>query len=289
MVAIYELTGHPALRDPVMVSALAGWVDAAGVGTAAAAHLAAEGEAIATFDADALFDYRTQRPILDMVDGAMKGTVWPQVVVTHSVVDERDLLVLTGQEPDLRWNAFADSVAELAQRLGVVQLVTFGSVPAPVPHTLAAPILTTASNPSLLRGEERPPEGLLRVPAAAVSIVDQGVAARGIPTVGFFVQVPHYVSGPYPSGLVALLSRFARHLELTLPLDHLQGEVEAHIRQLDEVVSARPEAQEHVRALEALQAQQSAVSGEELASEIERYLKDASGERRPFDEGDDEH
>jgi hypothetical protein len=83
--------------------------------------------------------------------------------------------------------------------------------------------------------------------------------------------------------------RFGRHLDLALPVDHLEGEVEAHRRQLDEVVAAQPEVQEHVRALEALQAQQSAVSGEELASEIERYLKDAaSGERRPFDEDDDD-
>jgi len=285
----YEVSEHAELHEPVMVSALAGWVDAAGVGTGAAAHLAADGDVVATFDPDALFDYRTQRPILDIVDGSMKRTVWPQVVLTHAVIDGRDLLVLSGQEPDLRWKEFASSIAGLAERLDVSQLVTFGSVPAPVPHTLPPPILTTASDPSLLRGEERPPEGLLRVPAAAVSIVDQSVAAAGIPTVGFFVQVPHYVTGPYPSGLTALLARFARHLGMALPVDHLEGEVDAHRRRLDEVVAAQPEAQEHVRALEALQAQQSAVSGEELASEIERYLKDAAaGERRPFDEDDDD-
>lgn len=285
---IYELEREASFDRPVMVSALAGWVDAASAGTGAAARLAEEGETIATFDPDALFDYRSQRPILDIVDGVMKRTVWPEVVVRHSVVGGRDLLLMKGMEPDLAWKRFSEGVADLAHRLGVVQLVTFGSVPAAVPHTLPPPVMTTASNIDLLKGEINLPEGLLRVPAASVSMVDQHVASTGIPTVGFFVQVPHYVTAPYPSGVLALLRRFAAHLELDLPLALLEEEARSHIEQLDDLVAQQPEAQEHVRALEAMSAEQKAVSGEELASEIERYLRDASpGDRRPFDEGGD--
>ena len=271
---IYSLLGEPDLAAPVMVSALSGWVDAASAGTSAADHLAHGGEVVARFDGDMLFDYRSQRPILDIVDGEMKRTVWPEVVVRHSSVGGRDVLVLTGQEPDLAWRGFAEGVAEIASHFTVSQLVTFGSVPAAVPHTLAPPIMTTASDRSLLKGEASPPEGLLRVPAAAVSMVDLRVAEAGIPTVVFFVQVPHYVSSKYASGVLALLTRFAEHLGIDMPLDPLRDDARAHREQLDSVIADQPEAQEHVRQLEEMNAEQRIVSGEELASEIERYLRE---------------
>lgn len=267
-----------------MVSALAGWVDAAGAGTTAAAHLADGGEVIARFDGDALFDYRSQRPILDIIDGRMRQVVWPEVTVTHSVVAGRDLLVLSGAEPDLLWKGFAAAVAEIAERTDVAQLITMGSVPAAVPHTLPAPVMTTASDDEVLKGDVRPPDGLLRVPAAAVSMVDMRVAEQGIPTAGFFVQVPHYVTGSYPSGVLALLERFAHHVELELPLGSFEEEARVHRAQLDDIVAQQPEAQEHIQALESMNVEQRVVSGEELASEIERYLRDAApGDRGPFE------
>jgi proteasome assembly chaperone (PAC2) family protein len=217
----------------------------------------------------------------------MTKAVWPEVYVRHSKVEGRDLLVLTGMEPDLAWRKFSSSVAELAQKLGVVQLITLGSVPGPVPHTLSPPILTTASDKDLLAGDERPPDGLLRVPAAAVSIVDRYVADSGIPSIGFFVQVPHYVTGTYPSGVLALVRRIGAHLGIEISSGDLEERSSDHRRQLDEIVAGRPEALEHVRALEAMHEEQKIVSGEELASEIERYLRDASpGDRNPFEEGE---
>ncbi len=281
---IYTLCEEGPFRSPVMVSALAGWVDAAGAGTSAAAHLAEDGEVVGSFDPDVLFDYRSQRPILDIVDGSMKRPVWPEVLITHATLAGQDLLVLTGSEPDLAWKAFSSSVADIAHRLGVDQLVTFGSVPAAVPHTLPPPLLTTASDPSLLGEERHPPQGLLRVPAAAVSIVDQAVAARGIPTVGFFVQVPHYVTGPYPAGVLALLRRLGRHLDVPVSLSDLEEEARTQRTRLDQIVADQPEALEHVRALEGMNADERAVSGEELASEIERYLRDNAPDRKPFEE-----
>lgn len=283
---IYNLLERPVLGSPVLVSALSGWVDAAQVGTNAAAHLAIDSHRIATFDSDALFDYRSQRPILDIVDGVMKQTIWPEVVLRHGAVDGRDFVFLTGQEPDLRWHAFADAVAEISTSLGVTQLITFGAVPAAVPHTFPPPVMTTASDIGLLKGEVRSPEGLLRVPAAAVSMVDQRVAESGIPTVGFFAQVPHYVTSPFPAGVLALVQRLAKHLEIDIPLGSLEEEAEAHRSQLDEIVAQQPEAQDHVRQLEEMTADQR-FSGEELATEIERYLREEGRDRRQ--RGDDEN
>lgn len=272
---IYTIEESPTLKAPVMVSALAGWVDAGGVGTGAAARLLGEGSVVARFDPDELFDYRSQRPVLDIVDGVMERAVWPEVVIRHSEVGGRDLLLLTGLEPDLSWKRFSGAVAELAARFEVEQLVTFGSVPAAVPHTLPPPVLTTASDPDLLAGEMRPPQGLLRVPAAAVSMIDRHVAKSGIPTVGFFVQVPHYVTGMYPPGILALMQRFAKHLDVAVSVEDLEEEAGAHRRQLDEAIEDQPEVREHIQSLEEMQTEQNIVSGEELASEIERYLRDA--------------
>ena len=191
-----------------------------------------------------------------------------------------DLLLLTGLEPDLAWSAFSSAVAEIAVHFKIEQLVTFGSVPAAVPHTLPPPILTTASDPSLLAGDMRPPEGLLRVPAAAVSIIDQRVADNGIPTVGFFAQVPHYITGGYPPGVLALVRRLGTHLGLELPVSLLEEEARAHREQLDEVVAEQPEAQQHISTLESMQADQPMVSGEELASR-DRALPAQLPARRP--------
>ena len=284
---VYDLHEEPELQSPVMIAAFAGWVDAAGAGTSAAAHLGDEGQKIATFDSDVLFDYRSQRPVLDIVDGVMKQTVWPEVVVRHAQIEHKDVLVLTGLEPDLAWRRFSTGVAELAQRLRTAQFITLGSVPAAVPHTLPPPVMTTASDIDLLKGDVRPPQGLLRVPAAAVSMVDQRVAEAGIPTVGFFVQVPHYVTAPYPSAVLALLRRLERHLEIDLSLGALDQEAREHREQLDEIVARQPEAQEHVRQLETMNEEQGIVSGEELAGEIERYLRERpTGEQRGSDEPD---
>jgi hypothetical protein len=272
---IYTLSEEPVLNHPVMLSALSGWVDAGAVGTSAASHLAGDGQIVATFDPDSLFDYRSQRPVLDIVDGAMTQVVWPEVVLRHATVGNKDLLLLTGQEPDLGWKRFSAAVAELAAHFEIEQLITLGSVPAAVPHTLPSPILTTASDPDLLAGDVRPPSGLLRVPAAAVSMVDKEVSEAGVPTVGFFVQVPHYAPGSYPPGVVALLGRVGVHLGIDVPLDSLEEDSKVHRAQLDELIAGQPEAQEHVRSLESMQADQPIVSGEQLATEIERYLRNS--------------
>jgi hypothetical protein len=146
--------------------------------------------------------------------------------------------------------------------------------------------MTTASNIDLVKGEVRLPEGLLRVPAAAVSIMDQRVAENGIPTVGFFVQVPHYVSGPYSAGVVALLNRVAAHLEVEIPVESLESEAASQREQLDAVVATQPEAQDYIQRLETIVGEEPNVSGEQLATEIERYLRDARrGDRGPGDRG----
>lgn len=272
---IYDLLTEPTLTAPVLVASLTGWVDAGAAGTSAAEHLAQGGQTIARFASDGLYDYRSQRPVLDIVDGVMKDYTWPELTLRHVAIGGRDVLVLSGQEPDLGWRAFAAAVLEIALKLGIVSSVSIGAIPAAVPHTRPTPVLATASRRDLLDAGDRLPEGLLRVPGSAVNLVEFTLGSHGIPSVGFWAQVPHYISGPYPAAAVALTERVARHLGVAIPLDPLVEAARIQREQLDQIVASQPETAAHIERLEQIMPDiQNVPSGESIAAEIERFLRD---------------
>jgi hypothetical protein len=279
-VPFYELLAEPSLQAPVLVASLTGWVDAGGAGTAAASHIAEGGRLVARFDGDALYDFRSQRPVLDIVDGTMKEISWPELTIRHVAIGGRDVLVLSGNEPDASWRAFAGAVLDLSVRLGVVSSVCVGAIPAAVPHTRPTPVLATASRRDLLEPGDRLPEGLLRVPGSAVNLVEFTLGSHGIPSVGFWAQVPHYVAGPYPAAAVALAERVARHLGVVIPLDPLIEAARTQREQLDSLVAEQPETAGYIERLEQLLPQTENVpSGESIAAEIERFLREQRGGR----------
>ncbi|MGH2513195.1 MAG: PAC2 family protein, partial [Candidatus Limnocylindrales bacterium] len=193
--ALYRLTEPKDLVAPAMLAAFDGWVDAGSAATTAAAHLAEHGDLVATFEADLLFDYRARRPTLEIRDGRLSSLTWRELTIRRVRVGERDLLILTGVEPDYRWREFCDAILDIAGRLGVNQWISLGAIPAAVPHTRSVPIMGTESEAGLLRGGVRPgPDGLLRVPAAVLSVLELMMGRAGIASVGYFAQVPHYVS-----------------------------------------------------------------------------------------------
>lgn len=270
------------LIAPALVSAFDGWIDATGASTAAARRIAAEGDVLATFEADLLFDYRSRRPVLDIVDGTLTEATWPELTITRTRAGGRDLLVFTGPEPDMRWREVGRAVLELALRHRVVEWVSLGSIPAAVPHTLPVPILATASKPGLLHDDEvQGPQGLLRVPAAALSAIELEVAESGIPTVGFYAQVPHYVGGTFPAATIALLEHAGRHLGVTFPLRELPDEAAATKARIDAAVEADEESRAYVARLETAAGEEGLPSGDELASEIERFLRGQEGGSGP--------
>ncbi|MFA5787546.1 MAG: PAC2 family protein [Actinomycetota bacterium] len=279
--ALYKIVSEVKLEAPVLVAALEGWVDAGGVATACASHMTEGAETFAVFDADVLFDYRARRPILDIVDGAMKEMTWPELAVRHVNVGGRDLLVLSGAEPDFRWKELAASLVDLVLSVGVVEAVSLGALPAAVPHTRPVPMLATASRPDLLTPEDRNPGGLLRVPAAAVNLLEMSCTQAGIPSVGFWAQIPHYVNGVYFPGMLALFDRLGRHLGVRFPVDTITQRAAEQRVELDALVAQRPEAKEYVERLEMLNSEQRIPTGDEIAAEIERFL----GEARGDDEG----
>jgi hypothetical protein len=262
---------------PAMVAAFDGWVDAAGAASEVADRLARGGERVATFDGDVLFDYRSRRPVLDVVDGTLTRLVWPEFAVQRRTFSGRDLLVLHGAEPDFRWKELGDDVAELCDRLGVVEWVSLGAVPAAVPHTRPVPVLATASDDGHLDdAETQGPRGLLRVPSAALSAIELAVSGSGIPAVGFFAQVPHYVGGPYAAASLALLQHLGRHLTMDLPAGDLKEEAAAQRARLDAAVEADGDVREILQRLEGM-SDEGIPSGDDLAAEIERFLRSEDG------------
>ena len=284
---LYRLeTELPELDGPVLVAALEGWVDAGSAGTAAAAQLAEGGTRLATFDPDAIYDYRARRPILDIVDGRPMKLDWSELSLTAARSGERDLLILSGPEPDYRWRELSDDVVELAKRLGVTSWASLGAIPAAVPHTRPVPVLATASAAGLLPdGIRQGPDGLLRVPSAALSVLELAVAAAGIPAVGFFAQVPHYVNASYPTASLALLSSLGRYLGEDLPVGSLATRALERRNLLDAATAADEDTKAHVERLEALADQSRLPEGDELIADIERFLREGgdggSGDDEP--------
>jgi len=276
--SLYRLEDAPDLDKPVLVAALEGWVDAGGAGTTAAAQLAEDGRPVATFDADAIYDYRSRRPTLDIVDGRPMTLAWPKLELTFARIGGRDLLVLSGPEPDYRWRELTSDVIEVAKRLGVASWVSLGAIPAAVPHTRPVPILATASAAGLLpEGIRQGPEGLLRVPSAALSVLELAASTNGIPAVGFFAQVPHYVNASYPAASIALLTALGRHLGIEPPIGQLATRALERRNLLDAATANDEGTKAHVERLELLADESRLPAGEELIADIERFLREGEG------------
>lgn len=286
--AIYTIAGAGSpgdpdpIRSPSLIGAFDGWVDAGGAATMALAQLIDDAPEVVTFDADALFDYRARRPTLRIVDGRLAELTWPALAIRRVTIAERDLLVLTGPEPDDRWRTFADAVIEVSRRLGVTEWISLGSIPAAVPHTRPVPIMGTTSEPGRLRGDVDPgPAGLLTVPAAAISVLEMAMAEGGIPAVGYFAQVPHYVSGAYPAAAVELLSALGRHLGLILPSGDLVEEARQLRTRLDTATALEDSTRQYVERLESMVDEERQPSGDDLIGEIERFLREGDSGNRP--------
>ena len=276
--ALYRIDEEPGFTAPVLVAALEGWVDAGGAGTTAAGQLAEGGTVVATFDADAIYDYRVRRPTLDIVDGRPRTLEWPALTLTATTVDGRELLVLTGPEPDYRWRELAADVVDLAKRLGVASWASLGAIPAAVAHTRPVPILATASADGLLpSGIRQGPDGLLRVPSAALSVFELTASSSGIPAIGLFAQVPHYVSTSYPTASIALLTALGRHLGVELPVGQLATRALERRGMLDAATAADEQTKAYVERLEALSDESRLPEGDELIADIERFLREGGG------------
>jgi len=274
---MYAIHETPELLSPVLVVAFDGWASAGAVGMTAAAHIAGDGPTVATFPPERLFDFRVSRPTATLTDGVLGEITWPAVTLRHRTLEARDLLVLSGPEPNWNWPEFAASVAELAADLGVVEQVSLGGIPWAAPHTRPTEVVTTSSTPGPPGPDANPPQGDLEVPAAVALVIESALGARGLPAVGFWARVPHYIGNTYFPGVVALVERVSRHTGADIPLGSLVDEAAAQRRQLAALLDARPDARQMVERYEKMSdGPLDPAETADIAEEIERYLRDQS-------------
>jgi len=278
-VPLFQKSESVTLDSPILVAAFDGWVDAGSAGTLAAKQLLGEtSRVVATFDADRLFDYRARRPTLDILDGTLHSLEWPELALRAAHFGERDLLVLTGPEPDFRWHQLSSEVTGLVKELAVSTWVSLGAIPAAVAHTRPVPVLGTASVRGLLPdGVSQGPEGRLRVPSAALSVLELGVSSNGVPSVGFYAQVPHYLSAAYPQAAIELLSHVGRYLGFEPPLGELPMQALETRALLDAATAADERTKAHVERLEQMADEARLPVGDDLIADIERFLRDRGG------------
>ncbi|MGQ0849037.1 MAG: PAC2 family protein [Actinomycetota bacterium] len=271
---IFTFNSRPVLDQPVLLICLNGWVNAGSAASLVAQTLG--GDLLASGDTDLLFDYRVSRPTLDFVEGVMTRLEWPHLSMRHLRADTKDVLVLSGTEPNWNWRRLGNELSGLAIELMVRQQISVGGVPWAWPHTRPVPIMATASSHDVLpEGDDRA-RGLLRVPSAAVSALEYLVAGGGTPTVGFYARVPQYVGVEFPAAALALIRRLERHLEVSLPTGNLAEAAATQRNELDVVAGSRADLREMIEKLETMVDTSQAVSGEQLAAEIERFLREQS-------------
>ncbi len=276
---LYRLEEPDDLVAPTLVAAFDSWIDAGSASSIAAGHLADGGDLVLEFDGDLLFDYRSRRPTLEIVDGRLAELTWPSLTIRRRRIDGRDLLILAGAEPDFRWREFAAAVVEIVRRLNVGLWISLGAIPAAVPHTRSTYVLGSTSEPGLLLGDVQPgPAGVLRVPSAAISVLEHAIGQAGIPAIGYYAQVPHYISGPYPAAAVELLRAVGRHLGTEVPIASLSDDANELRSRLDAATALEESTRTYVQRLEAMVDEERLPSGEDLISDIERFLRDRGGQ-----------
>ncbi|MFF0025406.1 MULTISPECIES: PAC2 family protein [unclassified Streptomyces] len=278
-----ELEGVPELVDPVMVAAFEGWNDAGDAASAAVAHLDREwkGEVFAALDAEDYYDFQVNRPTV-WLDGGVRKITWPTTrlsVVRVGGEKPRDLVLVRGIEPSMRWRSFCNELLGFAHELGVELVVILGALLGDTPHTRPVPVSGVTSDADLARTmdlEETKYEG----PTGIVGILQEACTHAGVPAVSLWAAVPHYVSQPpNPKATLALLNRLEDLIDLRIPLGDLAEDARAWQLGVDQLAAEDSEVAEYVQTLEEARdtAELPEASGEAIAREFERYLRRRDG------------
>ena len=271
------------LRAPALVCAFTGWNDA---GDAASAALSFVGSSLgatrfAQIDPEEFYDFQSVRPKVTLIDGETREIVWPSVEVFAARVPRapRDLVLLGGPEPSMRWRTFTTLIADLVEALGVQLVVSLGALLADVPHSMAVQISGSASDQALserlgLHGTGY--EG----PTGIVGVLHANCAARGIPSASLCASVPHYVAAaPNPKAALALVRKLEGLVGVAVDGSELEVAAADYERQVGLAVQSDPDVQAFVERLEQLAKDERAEeaeeipSGDRLAREFQRFLR----------------
>jgi len=273
---------QPELTRPILIAAFRGWNDGAQAATLAAGYLAKTwgAERFAEVDPEDFFDFQATRPHVSLEEGLTRRIDWPETVFYHARPDglDRDVVLLLGIEPNLRWRTFGDLVVGLAQDLDVELMITLGALLADVPHTRPAPVTGSATDEELV---ERLGLSASRYegPTGIVGVLHDVCRQRGIASASLWAAVPHYVSlTPSPRGALALCERLGTLIGATVDGDELEEAARSYEEQVSEAVASDEETAAYVEELERradqLEEATELPSGDALAAELTRFLRE---------------
>jgi proteasome assembly chaperone (PAC2) family protein len=279
-----ELIVHerPELRSPILVAAFRGWNDGGQAASLAAGYLAKlwNAQQFAEIDPEGFFDFQVTRPHVSLVDGVTRKVEWPETAFRHASLPglDRDAVLLTGNEPNVRWKAFTRLIVDLVQEMKVELVVTLGSLLADVPHTRPAPVTGSASDAELVERlglETSRYEG----PTGIVGVLHDACRRAGISSASLWAAVPHYVSlAPSPRAAQALCDRLGNLLAVDIDTEELRQAGETYAEQVSAAVATDEETQAYVEELEQrtdqIPDEGQLPSGDALAAELTRFLRD---------------
>jgi hypothetical protein len=279
------------LTSPVAIAGFEGWNDAGEAASGVINHLGIAWQAtpIGAIDPEEYYDFQVNRPVVEIEDGRTQRLIWPTTRISLARAEPsglpRDVLLIHGIEPNMRWQAFSGELVDGLASLGVELVIVLGALLAETAHTRPVPVSIGSSDPVLVDGS-----GLSRVdykgPTGIVGVLQHACAAVGIETVSLWAQVPLYVAPPpSPKATLALLRCVEDVLDLPLPLADLQEEARAWERGVDELAQSDAEVAEYVRTLEEAKdaTELPEASGDAIAREFERYLRRRGGTGEPGD------
>lgn len=281
-----EIHQIPLLRDPVMIMAFSGWNDAAEAASGAVEHLLSGWgdrndevvpELIADVESEEFYDFQVNRPVVSIDESEIRSITWPttQVFGLSIPTMPRDLVVVTGVEPSMRWKSFTSELLDLADDLEVSLIVTLGSLLADTPHTRPITVTGTGAHPSIatrLGVSVSKYEG----PTGILGVIQDGCMRRGIDAISLWAAVPHYASNaPSPKATLALINTLEDFLDISIPLSDLEENADAWEKEVNDLAAEDTEVAEYVKALEESKdaAELPDVSGDSIAKEFERYLR----------------
>src|SRR4051795_193119 len=276
------VSSRPDLRRPVLIAAFKGWNDGGQGATLGGSFLAKQwgAEQFAEIDSENFYDFQAVRPNVSLEDGLTRKIEWPTNTFLHAPIPglDRDAVILLGVEPNLRWRTYTRLVLELVQELEVELVVTLGSLLADVPHTRPAPVSAAASDAALVEELGVEPsryEG----PTGIVGILLDACRQEGLASISLWAAVPHYVSlAPSPRAALALCQRLGDILEAGIDTDELEEASERYSEQVSEAVASDEETSAYVAELEqradVLEDEENLPSGDSLAAELTRFLRE---------------
>jgi predicted ATP-grasp superfamily ATP-dependent carboligase len=283
---VIELDGIGKLTSPVIIAAFEGWNDAGEAASGVINHLSLAWQAtpVGAIDPEDYYDFQVTRPVTEVAEGKTERLVWPttRLLAAKQEASDRDLLLVSGIEPNMRWRGFCSELVTSFSELGIELVVLLGALLADSPHTRPVPVAAAASDPALaadLRAEPVDYKG----PTGIVGVLQHACADAGIPAVSLWASVPHYVAQPpCPKATLALIRGVEDVLDVSLPLADLPQEARAWERGVDELAEQDTEVADYVRTLEEAKdaTDLPEASGDAIAREFERYL------RRRRDPGD---